>query len=100
MKYLEEDLEAIAKKEKTLKEVALKYGVTQSALRRCLNRHNYHSRKVKIIIRTPYNSAMVGSVQECAETLKLSRSTIYNALNGKPIKTLDDLGIKLEVVKR
>ena len=100
MKYLEEDLEAISKKTMTIKQVADKYGVSQTAVLRILNIRGYHIRKRKIIIRTPYNSAVVGSVQECAETLNLSTQSIRNALHGKRVKTLEDLGIKLEVVKK
>ena len=100
MKYLEEDLEAIAKKELTIKEVAIKYGVSQNAVLRILNMRGYHVRKRKIKIKTPYKTVVVGSVQECAETLKLSTQSVRNALNGKRVKTLDDLGIKLEVLKR
>lgn len=100
MKYLEEDLEAIAKKQKTIKEVADDYGVTQSAVLRILNMRGYHVRKRKIRIKTPYKTVVVGSVQECAETLKLSTQSVRNALKGKRVKTLEDLGIKLEVIIR
>ena len=99
MKYLEEDLEAVSRKEKTVKEVALKYGVSQNALVRCLNRRKYYLRKIRIIIRTPYKTTVVDSVQECADTLHLSVSTIKKALKGGYVKTLDELNIKLEVLK-
>ena len=100
MKYLEEDLEAIAKKETTIKAVAEKYGVSQNAVLRILNMRGYHLRKQKIKIKTPYKTVVVGSIQECAETLKLSTQSIRNALKGQRIKTLEDLHITVEVVKR
>lgn len=98
MKYLEEDLEAIRRKEKTVKEVADKYGVSQNALIRCLNRRKYYIRKMRIKIKTPYKTTVVDSLQECADTLHLSKETIRQAIKGKRIKTLEDLNIKLEVV--
>jgi len=99
MKYLEEDLEAIAKGLTDISDVAKQYGVSKDTLRRCLNRRGYHLRKIKIRIIAPYNRKVVGSIQECAETLKLSRSAISNALKGKSVQVLDELGIKLEVVQ-
>lgn len=100
MKYLEEDLEAIVKKQKTIKQVAEDYGVSQNAVIRCLNRRGYHTRKRRIKITTPYKTVVVGSIQECADTLKLSVVTINKALRGIRIKTLEDLNVKLEVYKR
>lgn len=100
MKYLEEDLEAIAKKQKTIKQVAEEYGVSQNSLLRILNMRGYHLRKRKIRIRTPYKTVVVGSIQECAETLKLSTQSIRNALKGQRVKTLEDLHITVEVVKK
>lgn len=100
MKYLEEDLEAIVKKEKTIKQVATDYGVSQNAVLRCLNRRGYHIKKRRIRIITPYKTVVVESAYECAETLKLSATTINKALRGEKIKTLEELGIKVEVVRR
>ena len=100
MKYREEDLEAVAKGLADINDVAQQYGVSKDTLRRCLNRQGYHLRKVKIKITTPYKRVMVGSIQECAETLKLSRSAVRSALKGKNVRVLEELGIKLEVVKR
>lgn len=100
MKYLEEDLLAIVHKEKTLKEVAGKYGVSQNSLIRCLNRRKYYLRKMRIKIKTPYKTTIVDSVQECADTLHLSKETIRQALKGKKIKTLEELNVKLEVVQK
>lgn len=99
MKYLDEDLEAVTKGLVTIDDLAKDYGVSRETLRRYLNRHGYHIRKVKIKIITPYRTQRVGSIQECAETLKLSRYTIERALKGERVKVLDELGIKLEVVK-
>ena len=99
MKYQEEDLKAIAKGLADIDDVAKRYGVSRDTLRRNLNRRGYHLHKVKIKITTPYNKVVVGSIQECAETLKLSRSAISNALKGKSVQVLNELDIRLEVVK-
>lgn len=99
MKYLEEDLEAIAKGQSTIDDMAKHYGVSRDTLRRNLNRRGYHIRKVKIRIITPYNRVVVSSIQECADTLKLSTETISQALRGKRIEVLEEMSIKLEVVK-
>ena len=37
-------------------------------------------------------------MQKCAEELNMSVSSVKRALKGKPVPTLDDLGIRLEVV--
>ena len=99
LKYKKKDLEAIAKGLADINDVAKKYGVSKDTVRRCLNRRGYHLHKVKIKIITPYNETVVGSIQECAETLQLSRSAISNALKGKSVQVLNELGIRLEVVK-
>lgn len=99
MKYLEEDLEAIAKGTLDIEVVANRYGVSKDTLRRCLNRRGYHLRKVKIKIISPHKKKVVGSIQECADELKVSRSTIENALKGKRVLLLEDMNITLEVVK-
>lgn len=99
MKYLDEDLEAITKGLVTIDDLAKDYGVSKDTLRRYLNRHGYHLRKVRIKIKDPYNTRVVSSIQECADTLKLSRYTINRALNGERIKVLEELGITLEVMK-
>ena len=99
MKYLEEDLEAIAKGTLDIEVVANRYGVSKDTLRRCLNRRGYHLRKVKIKIISPHKKKVVGSILECADELKVSRSTIENALKGKRVLLLEDMNITLEVVK-
>ena len=99
MKYLEEDLEAVTKGLVTIDDLAKDYGVSRDTLRRYLNRHGYHLRKIRIKIISAYGTQTAGSLQECADTLKLSRKTIERALNGERVKVLEELGIKLEVVK-
>lgn len=99
MKYLEEDLEAIVKGQKTIDEVANQYGVSHDTLKRNLNRRGYHVRKTKVKVFTPYYTRVYGSIQECADTLKLSRLTIVRALKGERVKVLEELEIKLEVAK-
>jgi len=99
MKYLEEDLKAVTKGMVTIDDLAKDYGVSKETLRRYLNRHGYHSRKVTVKIVTPYVTRIVGSLQECADTLKLSRRTIERALKGERVKVLEELGVRLEVVK-
>ena len=99
MKYLKEDLNAVISKEKNLDDVAKKYGVSRANLVRRLNRQGYHIRRRKIKIVTPYKTVVVNSIQECADTLKLSTTTIKLALKGQRIKTLEELNIHLEVKK-
>lgn len=99
MKYLDEDIEAVTKGLVTIDDLAKDYGVSKETLRRYLNRHGYYLRKVKIKIITPYKTQVALSVQECADTLKLSRKTIERALNGERVKVLEELGIRLEVMK-
>lgn len=98
MRYLEEDLEAVTKGMVTLDDLANNYGVSRDTLRRYLNRHGYHIRKVKIKIIDPFKTTLAHSIQECADTLQVSTATIKNALKGKKVKVLEELEIKLERV--
>lgn len=98
MKYNDEDLEAIAQGRLSLAQLAHYYGVSRDTLRRSLNRRGYHLRKMKIKITSPYIRKTVYSLQECAETLKVSAPTIRKAIRGGYVKTLEELEIKLEVI--
>lgn len=99
MKYLDEDIEAVTNGLITIDDLAKDYGVSKETLRRYLNRHGYYIRKVKIKIVSPYQTQVALSIQECADTLKLSRTTIERALSGQRVKVLEELGITLEVMK-
>lgn len=97
-KYEIEDFEAIKKGETSLKEVALKYGVSRKTLLTALNRYGVYLNKKTIIIHSPYGAKKCVGIKEVAKELKLSQWSIKQALKGKRIKTLEDLDIKLEVV--
>ena len=99
MKYQDEDLKAIADGKVTISEMAKRYGVPHGTMLNALNRHGYHVRKVKITIITPYSRKTTSSIQECAEALKVSAPTIRKALRGEYVKVLEELEVKLEVVK-
>lgn len=99
MKYEDDDLKAIANKEKSVSEIAIKYGVSSNAIRKALIRKGWFARKVRVKIITPYKTKTVSSIQECADELQLSSATIRKALNGETIKTLEELNVRLEIVE-
>lgn len=84
-------------KKLSIQECATKYGVSQSAIIKARNRRGIFSKKVKILITTPYQKRIVNSIQECANALELSRQSIKKALKGKRVATLEELEIKVEV---
>lgn len=94
IRYDISDFEKVVKKEITVGEMAIKYGVSQSRIRQALNERGYHiNKRIKII--SPYKTVIVQDKQKCAEELNVSRGTIVRALKGIRVPTLDDLNIKL-----
>lgn len=98
MRYNEEDLIAISKGEKTLEEIAEKYHVSKTTMLRALNRRGYFVKKRKIKIIAPYGTEIVFGIQECADALLISTTSVKKALKGERIKVLDAIGIRLEEI--
>lgn len=98
-KYEIEDFEAIKKGDTTIKDVALKYGVSVKALQMAINRSGIYLKKKIVIIHTPYGAKKCIGIREVANELNLSQWTIKRALKGERVKTLEDLDIMLEVVE-
>ena len=96
-KYDLTDFERIVNKETTIEEIANKYSVSRKSIICAMNKHGYHTQKKRILIKAPYGSHLVSSIQECADELKLSRDSIKRALKGKRVATLEDMNIELEV---
>ena len=94
LKYDVYDLETMS-----IEELCIKYNSTPNAIRRMKSYHQIYKRKIRIRIITPYKTTIVRSIQECCETLRLSRTTIKKALRGESVPILNDMGIRLEVVK-
>lgn len=97
-KYDFNDLKAIAKGEKSKQEIADKYGVSIKTLNMALYRNDFRVYK-QIKITSPYATKYVADIQKCADELNVSRSTIKNALKGKSVPCLDELGIKVEIAE-
>ena len=93
-KYDLDDFEKIVNKEKTVGEIAKKYGVSPSRIRQALSERGYHINK-RVVIISPYKTIICQDKQKCADELKVSRQTIINALKGIRVPTLDELGIKI-----
>ena len=90
--YKVEDLKNLS-----IQECAEKYGVSPQAVLRAKNRRGIYSKKIKILITTPYEQRVAKSIQECANMLELSRASILKALKGQRVATLENLEIKVEV---
>ena len=96
-RYAQEDLEAVVRGELTIEHLAYRYNTSPQAIKKALYRIGYRKHKqIKII--SPYKTIYVADMQKCAEELNMSVSSVKRALKGKPVPTLDDLGIRLEVV--
>ena len=93
MKYDVYDLETLS-----VAELCVKYNATPNAIRRMKSYHQIYERKIRIRIITPYRIIVVKSIQECCETLELSRTTIKRALKGEKVPILVEMGITLEVL--
>lgn len=97
IKYTQEDLEAVIKGELTIEHLAYRYNTSPQAIKKALYRIGYRKHKqIKII--SPYKTIYVADMQKCAEELNMSVSSVKRALQGKAVPTLDELGIKLEVI--
>lgn len=94
MKYNVYDLETMS-----VEELCVKYNSTPNAIRRMRSYHQIYNRKTRIRIISPFKITIVRSIQECCDTLDLSRTTIKRALNGEHVPILEEMGIRLEVVK-
>lgn len=99
-KYTKADIESLANRTATPKEIATKYGVDVQCVYRLCEREHIHFYKPVIKIHTPYKDIFAKGKQECAEELQISYSSVMNALNGKRVKLLEELGITLSYVER
>ena len=94
-KYKKEDIELLADKDITPRDFAIKYGVSVQAVYRLCEREHIHLAKPVIRIHSPYSDIYVRGKQECAEELQISYTSVANALKGKKVKILEELGITL-----
>lgn len=94
-KYKKADIELLAKKQITPKDFAKQYGVSVQAVYRLCEREHIHLAKPVILIHSPYKDIYKRGKQEVAEELQISYTSVVNALNGKRVKILEDLGIEL-----
>ena len=93
-KYDLDDFEKVITKEKTIGEIAHKYGVSPNRIRQAMIERGYRlNKRIKII--SPYKVIVVQDKQKCADELNVSRQTVVRALKGIRVPTLDDLGIKI-----
>lgn len=93
-KYDLDDFEKIVNKELSVKDVAIKYGVSESRIRHALNDKGMYINR-RIVVISPYKTIVCQDKQKCADELKVSRQTISNALKGKRIPMFEELGIKI-----
>ncbi len=94
-KYRLEDIEQLKTKTISPKELAKKYGVSEQSIYRLCEREHIHFYKPVIVIHSPYEDIYVRGKQECAEELHISYASVSNALKGKKVKVLEELGITL-----
>ena len=94
-KYKKSDVQLLADKKITPKDFALKYGVSVQCIYRLCEREHIHLAKPVIQIHSPYKDIYVRGKQEVAEELQISYTSVVNALKGKKVKILEELGITL-----
>jgi len=93
-RYDLDDFEKIVKKELTVKDVAIKYSVSENRIRQAMIERGYHiNKRIKIV--SPYKTIYCQDKQKCADELNVSRQTIINALKGKRIPMFEELGIQV-----
>ena len=95
--YQTKDLIDIKNGKATIDQVAQKYGVSRVAIIEAMSKRKIFVKKKRILITTPYEQRVVGSIQECAKVLEMSRESIVKALKGQRVATLEALEIKVEV---
>jgi len=100
MKYNIKDFEKVADGKVSVEDMSEFYGVSRTAFILAMNRSGYYLNKTKIKIISPYTTKIVYSYHSCALELKVSEQTIRNALKGKRVKLFEELGIKLEVMRK
>ena len=94
-KYKKTEIEQLANKIITPKQFAEKHGVNVQAVYRLCEREHIHLAKPVICIKTPYQTIYKRGKQEVAEELQISYTSVVNALKGKRVKILEELGIEL-----
>lgn len=91
-KYDFADLVAIARGDKTLEQIAEKYGVDVKNIKRECNRRGIHLVKKQVRATRTYKyvteSTDYDSIYQCAEAFKVDSSTIKRAIEGERIKKL------------
>lgn len=95
IKYDIEDFEKVVARELTIKDLAIKYGVSENRIRVALNKRGFHLHK-RIKIVSPYKTIICQDKQKCADELKVSRQTIIKALKGVEIPMFKELGITIK----
>ena len=99
-KYSIRDIERLATKDISPKEIAKKYNVNVQAVYRLCEREHIHFYKPLIRIHTPYQDIFKKGKREVADELQISYTSVVNALNGKRVKILEELGIELSYYER
>jgi len=94
-KYKMSDIKQLATKDISPKEFAKKHNVSLQAVYRLCEREHIHFYKPVIQIHSPYKDIYCRGKQEVAEELQISYTSVSNALKGKRVKILEDLGITL-----
>ena len=94
LKYDVNDLETMS-----IEDLCVKYNSTPNAIRRIMSYYRISRKKVKVKINYQGTITVVHTIQECCETLNLSRTTIIKALKGERVPILENLGIKLEAIR-
>ena len=93
--YNEDDLQKLSNGELDIKEVCEKYGRNERQVKDVMRYRGLKVPSRLIKIETPYQVKIVSSVEEASDTLKVSDTTVRQALNGKRIKLFEELEIVL-----
>ena len=95
-RYEIKDLLAIKNKEKTLSEIAKKYGVKEETITKQMERNKIYRKKQRVRVISPFTNKIFDSMGEAAYELGVSTESVRLAANGKRVKVFEDLDITIE----
>lgn len=100
MNVIYDDLLAICKGEKTIKQVAKKHNLKEDTIKKYLYINKLYRHKTPVEVISPFTNKTYDSIRECADDLGVSSESVRSALKGNYVKCLDELDILIKRVKK
>lgn len=99
-KYDYKDFQDIVDKKTSFEEVAKKYNCSVDRIHRAMNKAGYYISKREIVITSPRIKKTCSSIQEVADELGISHTSVRKALKGERVKIIRELNVSLKEITK